>query len=207
MKTIFKTGLTALLMLYSHTCISLPEPYNSVELLPFDSHGWFNGAHQIEQLIEGKEIETVIEIGAWLGSSTRFLANRVTPTGKVYTIDTWLGANEGAQQEDPRLPYLYEQFLSNVIHTNLCDKIIPLRMRSIDAEKELKVQADLIHLDGAHDYDSVKEDILAWYPHLKEGGIMCGDDWHWDTIKRAVRECSEFFNVTYHYEGNYWWYE
>lgn len=52
-------------------------------------------------------------------------------------------------------------------------------MRSVEAAKALDVMADLINIDAAHDYKSVKEDILAWYPHLKEGGIMCGDDWYY----------------------------
>ena len=28
-----------------------------------------------------------------------------------------------------------------------------------------------------HDYDGVAEDLRAWWPKLKAGGLLCGDDW------------------------------
>lgn len=31
---------------------------------------------------------------------------------------------------------------------------------------------DILHIDGDHDYGSVKRDFDAWYPHLKSGGIL-----------------------------------
>ncbi len=194
-------------MMVTQMCHALPEPYNSIEVLPFDPHGWFNGAHQLTRLMKGKEFETIVEVGCWLGSSTRFLADKVTAGGKVYAVDTWLGSDEAAHTQNPRLPYLYQQFLSNVIHTELCDKIIPVRMTSVAAAKKLDVEADLIHLDGAHDYQSVKDDILSWFPHLKKGGIMCGDDWQWGSVQQAVVECANILNVTVSSDANFWYYE
>ena len=35
---------------------------------------------------------------------------------------------------------------------------------------------DFIYLDARHDYCGVTEDLHAWYPKLRVGGIMAGED-------------------------------
>jgi hypothetical protein len=49
---------------------------------------------------------------------------------------------------------------------------------------------DIIYIDASHDYESVKTDILSWFPKLKTGGIICGDDYitGWPGVVRAVNE-------------------
>lgn len=193
------------------TCIgaycwgNMPEPYNSINVLPFDSHGWFGNGEQLEKIINNHKPKVVIEVGSWLGTSTRFLAER---SEKVYAIDTWQGS---PQEEDvmnnPRLPYLYQQFLSNVIHSDLTEKIIPIKLTSLEASKALKVKANLIYIDGAHDTNSVVQDIIAWYPHLDNNGIMCGDDWLCPTVREAVTQCAVKLNKKIISQDNFWNYE
>ena len=36
---------------------------------------------------------------------------------------------------------------------------------------------DFIYIDGNHSYDFVKADLEAWWPKLKSGGAICGDDY------------------------------
>lgn len=49
---------------------------------------------------------------------------------------------------------------------------------------------DLIFIDGAHDYTSVRNDIKIAFSALKAGGIICGHDYHSDGqgVVRAVTE-------------------
>ena len=50
---------------------------------------------------------------------------------------------------------------------------------------------DLVFLDALHDYDHVLEDIALWTPKIREGGILCGDDYgqaHCEGVKQAVDE-------------------
>jgi hypothetical protein len=161
---------------------NLPVPYSEInELLPFDDHGWYSNANEIEKLITKYQPKVIVEIGSWMGKSTRHMASIIAPEGKVYAIDHWLGSEEhqpGMSAWHPNLDKLYEQFLSNVIHEELTHKIIPLRMSSLEAAKSLSVDVDLVYIDAAHDFASVYSDLKAWFPFVKNHGILCGDDWY-----------------------------
>jgi|TARA_B110000259_G_scaffold130501_1_gene147249 hypothetical protein len=39
---------------------------------------------------------------------------------------------------------------------------------------------DFVYLDANHSYAGCRDDIHAWYPKLKKGGLLCGDDYHPD---------------------------
>ena len=183
----------------------LVEPYNSIQVLPMDQHGWFLNGRQLEACIREKPCTVVIEIGSWLGASTRFLAQQLGDQGKVYAVDTWLGSpTEKLHMKDKRLPYLYQSFLSNVIHAGLTHKIVPVRMSSLEASKALNIMADLIYIDASHEEMAVYEDILAWKPHLKQEGILCGDDWSWESVRKGVERAARQLNLRILPDGNFW---
>jgi len=192
---------------------SLPYPYNSVEILPFDPHAHF-GSNQIEglsYLIKHNKIKTVAEIGSYLGASTCFIAELLPYDGKVYAVDHWLGNTEWSNHLGFReaQPFFYQQFLSNVIHKRLCEKIIPMKMPSIEAAQVIDAIPDLVFLDGSHDFDSVYEDLSAWYPLLEENGVLCGDDFNWGVdkpVKRAVLRFAEENNLRVNVINDWFWY-
>ena len=46
-----------------------------------------------------------------------------------------------------------------------------------------------LYIDAGHEYEHVTADLKAWWPVLKPGGMMFGDDYHlqWIGVVRAVR--------------------
>ncbi len=200
-----------LLLLSQKVLAELPTPYNSVVLLPFDDHGWFSNDSQLEECFSEKSIKCVIEIGSWLGLSARFLAEQVGPEGKVYCVDNWRGAPsptpleaEAYTKQKNRLLRAYQQFLSNIIHANLTDRIIPIRMDSLEAAIGINILADLIYIDASHSEEDVFNDIIAWSKHLTAGGILCGDDWTWPEVCRAVEKAALVLGKKVYSRGNFW---
>lgn len=59
---------------------------------------------------------------------------------------------------------------------------------------------DFIYIDGAHDYESVKADLAAWWPALSAHGILAGHDWtdqpHHAGVKQAVTEFAKAKGLT-----------
>lgn len=37
---------------------------------------------------------------------------------------------------------------------------------------------DVVYIDADHEYDSVVDDINCWLPKIREGGVICGHDYH-----------------------------
>lgn len=202
---------------------SLPLPYNEIEIMPFNPQGWYKNGPSLEWLIRRGNVKTVIEIGCWLGLSTRHIAKTLPEDGIVYAVDHWMGSpNEDNSSFD--MANLYRQFLSNIIHENLTHKIIPLKMSSIEAAmlfssaKEAwirNVKPDLIYIDATHDFNSVIQDLVLWFPFIKGHGILCGDDYFWDydaskqggPVMRAVDVFARENNLTVHHDGWMWYLE
>lgn len=42
---------------------------------------------------------------------------------------------------------------------------------------------DFVYIDANHSYDAVKQDLHDWYPKLKPGGIIAGDDYTINSIE------------------------
>ena len=47
---------------------------------------------------------------------------------------------------------------------------------------------DYIMVDGAHEYESVIDDIENWWPKLKPNGVMFGDDYQFKSVEEAVKK-------------------
>lgn len=159
----------------------LALPYSDLqEVLPFNGDGMYINAVPMEKVLRENNVKTVVELGSWLGKSTRHIASVLPEDGVVYAVDHWLGSEEHVGSH--HIPVLYEQFLSNVIHAELTEKIVPIRLKTLDAVdyiREKGIVPDLIYVDASHDEESVYTDLINFYPLVQGRGILCGDDWHW----------------------------
>lgn len=137
-----------------------------------------------------------VEIGSWRGKSSACMAVEIANSGLAIQfdcVDTWQGSlNEEIHQQDPGVvnDTLYQEFLSNMKPVEKYYR--PIRMPSIDAAKLYQDQSlDFVFIDAQHDYDSVKEDILAWKDKVKSGGLLAGHDYNPEGdygVGKAVRE-------------------
>lgn len=187
----------------------MKEPYNSTTLLPFDDHGWFalENQNMLRFFIVRYSPKIIVELGSWLGKSTRFMAEMLPQDGKLYAVDKWEGIT-GLQKWKDREPTLYQQFLSNVIHAELTEKIVPVRMTTQKAAKHLDIRPDLVYVDASHQEQDVLADIRNWYSKLAPGGIICGDDYAQDYpgVMNAVVKTSKEFKNRFRRKGRFWWF-
>jgi predicted O-methyltransferase YrrM len=57
------------------------------------------------------------------------------------------------------------------------DKVEILRMTSVEAAQQFANDSvDFVYIDGNHAYAYALQDFEAWFPKLRNGGLMCGDD-------------------------------
>jgi predicted O-methyltransferase YrrM len=51
---------------------------------------------------------------------------------------------------------------------------------------------DCLFIDADHTYASVRDDLSAWWPHLKTGGVIAGDDYLSQWYPGVTRAWDEF---------------
>lgn len=195
--------------------------YDVIEVLPFEEKWYVNGQPDYrpfvapstaiaiwDKIFAEHTIKTIIEVGSWLGSSTRWFAERLPKDGYIISVDTWKGSEEhqaGMSHHHPQMSVLYQQFLSNNLHKGLADQIIPVRMDSLEAAAAIKIVPDLFFLDAAHDEMNVYNDLCAWVPKIKNHALICGDDWAiFEGVRKAVTRYAVENNFEIMHVDNFW---
>jgi hypothetical protein len=150
--------------------------------------GWLgDGARELLTEAVSEETRLVVEIGSWVGLSTRYIADRA-PNAVVIAIDHWCGSPEHQRNAvwKAMLPGLYETFLA------LCwdyrERLIPLRMTAIQGIRAVASQAlepDLVYIDGEHSYEAVSAEIELVRRSFPRA-LIIGDDYDWPGVSPAV---------------------
>ena len=136
----------------------------------------------------------IVEIGSLQGRSA--LAMLSNPNTHLWCVDVWEDESN------------YTKFLSNTEEYQ--DRLTVLRMPSHQGatlllDRHGKGSFDMVFIDGGHDYETVKGDILGYRPLVREGGILCGHDYsgkYHPEVKRAVDELVDSPNRG---AGCIWW--
>jgi len=161
-------------------------------------HGWSVHAGMWSRFLRSNDV--FVEVGAWLGKTSLHLLERY-PKLTLIAIDTWDWKYPGVCVDDPMVQYM----------TNLWpyrDRCIPLCMNShigLDYLYRQGVPVDVVYIDGRHDYDNVRLDVLTAQTYFDHRAFICGDDFADNNstgVKRAVEEI-----VDYRRSGRFWWNE
>jgi predicted O-methyltransferase YrrM len=175
------------------------NPLETFEPDSDDMQGWTSNSRSFELAIKEVKPKFIIEVGSWKGASAVHMAG-LAPEAHILCIDTWLGSpemvslNNNLYDHFRRLhgwPQLYFTFISNVIRHVGRERICPLPMPSTVAApllKKMNIQADMIYIDGSHEYLDVARDVDDYWPLLRKGGVMLLDDYGFPGVKKAIDE-------------------
>ena len=155
----------------------------------------------------------ICEVGSWKGRSAINMARAAKEHGiktEIVCIDTWLGSSEHwLYKNSPEffaslrirngMPQLYFTFLANVVRAGMTDLITPFPTTSETAAAifaSYGTRFDLIYIDAAHEYESVKRDISLYFDLLSENGLLIGDDYIvWEGVTRAANDVANARNL------------
>jgi GR25 family glycosyltransferase involved in LPS biosynthesis/predicted O-methyltransferase YrrM len=156
---------------------------------------WFSYPNLYKSMVEKfPSGSKFVEVGSWKGKSSAYMAVEIANSNKnidFYCVDTWEGSIE--HKNNTEISMLYDIFLSNMKPVE--SYYTPLKMKSLDAVSRFGDHSlDFVFIDGSHEYEDVKEDIKAWLPKVKPGGILAGHDYYiegtdwFPGVKQAVNE-------------------
>lgn len=178
-----------------------------------DIQGWFSYPYLYADMVaQAKDPRRYIfvEVGSWKGKSTAFMGVEILNSKKdilFYAVDTWRGSEEHLDPNsgvyEPLLlnDAIYSEFIKNIRPVHKV--VFPIRMESVKAADIFSDESvDFVMVDAAHDYENALADIKAWYPKIKKGGIIAGDDLDWPGVTKAVEEV---FGAEYYESENKLW--
>jgi predicted O-methyltransferase YrrM len=144
----------------------------------------------LASLVQKLGASCVVEVGCYVGLTTRSLVD-ASSTVIVHAIDHFEG------NPNDRLGDLSQKHGKETIHRTFCENLSDCLFKRVflhvgSSELYARIwpfQADLIFIDACHDYESVKRDIRAWSPHVRQGGVLCGHDYGvFEGVTRAANE-------------------
>ena len=118
------------------------------------------------------------EIGVYEGNYSLQILNHFKNKGfdiKLNLIDPWI-TNENFSEYGTEL--LAKAYLKVKSSFKNFDNVNIYREYSEVACKNFKdLSLDFVYIDGNHDYKFVKNDLEIWFPKIKSGGIIFGNDY------------------------------
>lgn len=155
-------------------------------------------------------------VGAEVGIFRGHFANALLPIVKpkmYHMIDPWKH-RKGWKRYDYKGRLLTNQENVDWMYEDICKEFNKPNVKihraySYDIIDEFDDEYfNFVYIDGDHNYHMVLQDLRLFYPKLKVGGIMAGDDWNikGGRVKRAVKDFTrevgvKKFNVR---TGQFW---
>ena len=53
---------------------------------------------------------------------------------------------------------------------------------------------------------TIYNDILSWYPHLSDTGVMCGNNWRDTSVQQGVIKAASSLDLNLQINGNVWYF-
>ena len=168
--------------------------HDALKALP---QGWFHHGEKMLDLVRAHKPMVTVELGTWRGASAIALARVVSEwDGVIYSVDTWTG-NVAGSHAGTRAgkPSMLVECGGNLVAAGVSTRVRLIVGRTVDVAKTWRGPIDCLYVDADHTEPSVTADLDAWWPHLREGGLIAGDDYD-NPMYPGVRAAWDKFEQT-----------
>jgi predicted O-methyltransferase YrrM len=147
------------------------------------------------------------EVGCAKGNTTaRLLA--ACPYLKLYCVDMWAWSPQNFTEYSKDI---YKDWDFKEVRKTFRKQTHPYKRRitelrglSWEMPQFVYKELDFVFIDADHGYESVLQDIKAWTPKLKAGGLLSGHDINLPSVQKAVEELIDPAYINYA-DDNVWW--
>ena len=199
------------------------------DIYAFDSYkdvpGWINDAEKVypEMVSEAQDGDHFVEIGTLLGQSTCYMGQLIKDSGKNIKFDSidlfWPIEHVIRNYKSSGHPKEFNQYLSDLLKEydlRIPDIINhPLRILGVqeyvnlitcDEKYAHRLYDDnslkFVWVDGDHGADVVYNDLVNFWPKIKIGGTIGGDDITYQEVLDDVKKFSKEYDVKVKYDYN-----
>mgnify|MGYP001387298191 FL=1 len=199
------------------------------DIYAFDSYkdvpGWINDAEKVypEMVSKAQDGDHFVEIGTLLGQSTSYMGQLIKDSGKDIKFDSidlfWPIEHVIRNYKSSGHPKEFNQYLSDLLkeYDLRAPDIInhPLRILGVqeyvnlitcDEKYAHRLYDDnslkFVWIDGDHGKDIVYNDLVNFWPKMKSGGTIGGDDIAYQEVLDDVKKFSKEYDVKVKYDYN-----
>lgn len=122
---------------------------------------------------------TIVEVGTYKGEFAHHVLSHWP--GTLYCVDAWThqdGQQDILNHAQPEMDAVYAEALARLQPFE--HRCAVIKNWSLDAARRFAIEEeafDAVYLDAAHDVGSVTQDLAAWWPLVKDGGLFAGHDY------------------------------
>lgn len=139
------------------------------------------------------------EIGVWKGDFSHRILLSTAPL-RLHLVDPWRFEPQwparwyggSVARSQPDMDAIYTDVVRRFRDV---PEIVIHRLPSAEAAELFPNESfDWVYIDGNHSYSEVLSDLRRWWPKVRPGGDLAGDDYRWRdehgtrSVKRAVNE-------------------
>lgn len=129
-------------------------------------------------ICEAQKFEVGVEIGVQVAVFSEHVLTHWRSNKRYYLVDMWRqqsnysdGANVNNDEQEKKYQIAQRRM------KRFAEKTVFMRNDSLSAALLVPDDSvDFIYVDARHDYCGVTEDLFAWWPKLKKGGLLAGHD-------------------------------
>jgi glycosyltransferase involved in cell wall biosynthesis len=138
-------------------------------------HSWAGHLNFAYWLTKELKPDVVVELGTHTGNSYFAFCQSIKENGlnsKCYAVDTWQGDVHAGEYANEVFDYVNGHNSENYAGFSTL-----MRMTFDEASKYFSDKSiQLLHIDGLHTYDAVRNDFETWLPKLKEDAVVLFHD-------------------------------
>lgn len=151
------------------------------------------------------------ELGVCQGMTLRYFLDNLRNVQKIYAIDAWKPYWDHWGFVSQELVNNWRSTAYSILEPH-GNKITLLETDSFNAADNIENnELDYIFIDGDHSYAAVARDLRRYWPKVRKGGIFSGHDWQLPTVRNAVVNFRQEYNILTEIkftETNVWfWYK
>lgn len=179
------------------------------ELIARHEGSWQRGYHKFPSVVQRLGLRRGAEIGVAFGGHAQAILEQGN-VQRLYAVDSY---RHRPEYDDPmNLPQpvfdrLFERTGQRLARFG--DRAQQIRLDSVEAAAQIDDTLDFVYIDGDHSYQGIRDDLAAWFPKVRVGGIIAGHDYGQPAFPgvRAVADAFfQRFGLEVHHEGaGVWW--
>ena len=134
---------------------------------------------EIPFVLQEEGMRVGVEVGVFRGGFSNWVLSNWPACTKYYMVDLWSAQDNYRQMDNATTSKNLERMEEarrNV--ASFGTKAVLVRKPSVEAAAQFEdASIDFVYIDARHTYDAVMEDLEAWWPKVRPGGIVAGEDY------------------------------